>query len=103
MLESHYSPIKKLLIGDNTTLKMDKSKAGLISFSGEMEDGFLKVIRVSERNDLKDYAVNMFEAMHTFEDDDEIETIIAERVRETGVGKAIMDRLRKAAFNWRQE
>ena len=102
MMKSHYSPRKKLLIADNENLKTtNKSKAGLISFTGELEDGFFKVIRVSERNDPRDYAVNMFEAMHTFEDDTEIEEIIAEPVSETGIGKAIMDRLRKAEFNWR--
>jgi len=103
MLKSHYSPKKKLLIADNATLKIDKSNAGLISFSGKLENGYRKVIRVSEKNDLKDYAVNMFEAMHSFEDDNEIEIIIAEQVCETGIGKAIMDRLRKAEFNWRQD
>ncbi|NHB69092.1 L-threonylcarbamoyladenylate synthase [Perlabentimonas gracilis] len=102
MLKSHYSPRKKLLIADSSSLDLDKSKAGLISFSGEVENGFCKVIRVSDRKDLKDYAVNMFEAMHSFEDDNEIELIIAEPVCETGVGRAIMDRLRKAEFNWRQ-
>jgi L-threonylcarbamoyladenylate synthase len=102
MLKSHYSPKKKLLISDSTTLKIDKSKAGLISFSGNIENGYLKVIRVSEGNDLKDYAVNMFEAMHSFEDDNDIEVIVAEPVSESGIGMAIMDRLRKAAFNWRQ-
>jgi L-threonylcarbamoyladenylate synthase len=101
MLKSHYSPRKKLLIADGSTLKIDKSKAGLISFSGMLEDGYARVIRVSERNDLKDYAVNMFEAMHSFEDDNNIELIIAEPVSETGIGKAIMDRLKKAEFNWR--
>ncbi len=101
MLKSHYSPKKMFLIANNSTLKVDKSKAGLISFSGELENGYRKAIRVSERNDLKDYAVNMFEAMHAFEDDSEIEIIIAEPVVETGIGKAIMDRLRKAAYSWR--
>jgi L-threonylcarbamoyladenylate synthase len=103
MLNSHYSPRKKLLIADDNSLKTDKSKAGLISFSGELETGFYKVIRVSETSDLKDYAVNIFEAMHSFEDDDEIEIIIAEPVTETGIGKAIMDKLRKAEFDWRQD
>ncbi|MGF1586920.1 MAG: L-threonylcarbamoyladenylate synthase [Bacteroidales bacterium] len=103
MLKSHYSPRKKLLLADNALLKIDKSKAGLISFSGDLEYGYHKVIRVSERKDLKDYAVNLFEAMHSYEDDNEIEIIIAEPVNETGIGKAIMDRLRKAEFNWRQD
>jgi L-threonylcarbamoyladenylate synthase len=100
MLKSHYSPGKKFLIAHNN-LKIDKLKAGLISFSGELENGYRKVIRVSERKDLKDYAVNMFEAMHAFEDDNDIEIIIAEPVIDRGIGKAIMDRLRKAEFNWR--
>jgi len=101
MQKSHYSPRKKLLIADKSSLNIDKSKAGLISFSGELENGYRKVIKVSERNDLKDYAVNMFEALHSFEDDNDIEIIIAEPVCERGIGKAIMDRLRKAAFNWK--
>jgi L-threonylcarbamoyladenylate synthase len=102
MLQSHYSPRKMLLIADETMPNIDKAKAGLLSFSGKLESGFSKVIRVSEKHDLKDYAVNMFEAMHTFEDDDEIETIVAEPVSEAGIGIAIMDRLRKAEFSWRQ-
>jgi L-threonylcarbamoyladenylate synthase len=103
MLQSHYSPVKKLFIADNNTPNIEKSKAGLISFSGELESGYRKVIRVSDKKELKDYAVNIFEALHAFEDDDEIEIIIAEPVREQGIGKAIMDRLRKAAFNWQQQ
>ena len=102
MLKSHYSPQKKLLIADDSLQDFDKSKAGLISFSGKLENGFRKVIKVSERQDLKDYAVNMFEAIHSFEDDSEIEIMIAEAVSETGIGKAIMDRLKKAEYNWRK-
>ncbi len=101
MMKSHYSPRKKLLIADSAIQSMDKSKAGLISFSGQLEDGFRKVIRVSQGTDLKEYAVNMFEAMHTFEDDSEVEVMVAEPVAETGIGKAIMDRLRKAEYTWR--
>lgn len=103
MLKSHYSPNKMFFIANNATLKLGKSRAGHISFSGELEKGFRKVIKISERKDLKDYAVNMFEAMHTFEDDNEIEIIIAEPVYENGIGKAIMDRLRKAEFTWLQK
>jgi L-threonylcarbamoyladenylate synthase len=39
-------------------------------------------------------------AMHTFEDDPKIDLIVAEAVPEEGIGKAIMDRLRKAAYDW---
>jgi L-threonylcarbamoyladenylate synthase len=103
MLKSHYSPKKMFLIADSLNINIDKSKAGLISFSGVLEKGFKKVIKVSLKNDLKDYAVNMFEAMHTFEDDNEIDIIIAEKVAEKGIGKAIMDRLKKAEHDWKQE
>ncbi len=101
MMKSHYSPRKKLLIADNKSQNIDKSNAGLISFSGMLEGEYPKVIRVSDRNDLKDYAVNMFEAMHAFEDDAEIDLIVAEPVEEIGIGRAIMDRLKKAEYNWR--
>ena len=103
MLKSHYSPRKKLLIADDATLDCDRSRTGLISFSGKHEQDFARIIRVSDRLDLKEYAVNMFEAMHSFEDDDTIELILAEAVPESGIGKAIMDRLKKAEFNWRAE
>jgi L-threonylcarbamoyladenylate synthase len=103
MLKSHYSPRKKLLIADEATLATDRSRTGLISFTGEHDVGFAKVIRVSRTHDLKEYAVNVFEAMHTFEDDDTIEVILAEPVPDSGIGKAIMDRLRKAEFSWRAQ
>lgn len=104
MLKSHYSPGKMMLIADkNPQMVIDKSKAGLISFTGELEEGYGKVIRVSKNDDLKDYAVNLFDAMHAFEDDDSIEYIMAEPVHEAGIGKAIMDRLRKAVSCWQPD
>jgi len=107
MMKSHYSPRKALkIIEGNSSTELDpissqKSKAGLLSFTGDLEEGFHKVFRLSAKQDPKDYAVNMFEALHQFEDDDEIEWIAAEAIPETGVGMAVMDRLRKAAYQWR--
>jgi len=103
MLKSHYSPKKKMLIADkDIQMNLDKRKAGLISFTGELENGYRKVIKVSTQNDMREYAVNLFEAMHSFEDDKEIEIILAEPIEEKDIGMAIMDRLRKAEFNWRR-
>lgn len=97
MLQSHYSPTKPMLIADNEhILSINKSKAGLLSYSGALEAGYNKVIRLTINSDLKEYAVGLFEAMHTLEDSD-VEVIVAEPVPETGIGIAIMDRLRKAA------
>lgn len=98
MLKSHYSPSKMMIIADDDNLmSIDKARAGLLSFSGKLEEGFGKVIRVSVNEDLKEYAVNMFAAMHDLEESD-VDLIVAEPVPETGIGMAIMDRLKKAAY-----
>jgi L-threonylcarbamoyladenylate synthase len=103
MLKSHYSPSKKTIIsGKNEPYKIDKIKAGFLSFSGTNTQGYHKVIRLTENNDLKEYAVNMFDAMHQLEDDNEIDIIVVEEVPETGIGKAIMDRLKKAEHDWKK-
>lgn len=104
MLPSHYRPGKKMWIAHDATLPyIDKGKAGLLSFSGRMDAGYKRVIRVSETHDAKEYAVHLFDAMHTLEDDNAIELIVAEPVPETGIGRAIMDRLRKATFHWQKD
>lgn len=101
MLPSHYSPLKKMLLTSSEGFaKIDKRNAGLISFSGQFEDNFARIIRVSEHRNLVDYACNLFRAMHELEDDPTIQVIVAETVMEEGIGKAIMDRLRKAVFDW---
>jgi L-threonylcarbamoyladenylate synthase len=98
MLKSHYSPNRPMVIADSKNLmNIDKNRAGLLSFSGKMEEGFGKVIRVSDNEDLKAYAVNIFAAMHELEESN-VDIIVAEPVPETGIGIAIMDRLRKAAY-----
>lgn len=102
MMKSHYSPQKSFVVASSAMLPDEKTVAGLISFSGTMEVGFRKTIRTTEKGDLKEYAVKMFAAMHAFEDDPEIDMIVAEAVPEEGIGKAIMDRLRKAAYDWRR-
>ena len=99
MLQSHYSPTKPFYIINDTILnQIDKQKAGFISFSGKNLKNFKEVFHVSQNGDLKEYAVNLFEAMHHFQESD-VDYIIAEPVAEKGIGIAIMDRLKKAAFN----
>lgn len=98
MLKSHYSPHKPMIIDDGENiLSIDKNKSGFLSFSGTLEEGYKKVIRPAENQDLKEYAVNMFAAMHSLEES-EVELIVAEPVPENGIGIAIMDRLKKATW-----
>lgn len=98
MLKSHYSPQKLMIIADEVNLdSIDRGRAGLLSFSGKLDAGFQKVIHLSDGLDLETYAVNMFAAMHELEESD-VDIIVAEPVSEKGIGIAIMDRLRKAAY-----
>ncbi len=97
MMKSHYAPLKPLFILDNQKVPYPREKAGLIAFTTTDIDGYSQVIRVSPNLDLKEYAVNLFSSIHELEES-QVECIVAEPVPETGIGKAIMDRLRKASY-----
>jgi len=45
-------------------------------------------------------AVNLFAVLHQMEDDQQVKQIYFEAVPDIGIGKAIMDRARKAAYNY---
>lgn len=101
MLKSHYSPNKPLyFLGDVHLNDMQRSNAGLLSFNTTDTEGYKMVIPLSTSGNLREYAVNLFAAIHKMEESD-VEYIVAEPVEEHGIGLAIMDRLRKAAFRYR--
>jgi L-threonylcarbamoyladenylate synthase len=98
MIKSHYSPNKPFyILNEKIKNKIDRSKAGLISFSGNDTEGFKRVVYLSKKKDLSEAAENLFGAMHQLEESD-VEIIVAETVPEKGIGIAIMDRLKKAAY-----
>ncbi len=100
MLKSHYSPGKPIYIQSEKTIQhTDRSKAGILSFCGSDITGYQQVEILSPEKDLKTAAVNLFAAIHRLEDSD-VSYIIAEQVPETGIGIAIMDKLRKAAYRY---
>ncbi|MCX7986311.1 MAG: L-threonylcarbamoyladenylate synthase [Bacteroidales bacterium] len=100
MMHSHYSPDKPIYIL-NDNLKVDREKAGLLSFTGQDIYGYKKVIYVSKNTDMREYAANLFEAIHQLEDSD-VDYIVAEPVPEEGIGMAIMDRLKKASYRYQK-
>lgn len=101
MLKSHYSPNKPLyILGESVPKDLDKKVSGIISFSGKNIDGYKVIEILTSDCDLKKYAVNLFAAMHKLEESD-VECIVAEAVPEFGIGIAIMDRLRKAAYKYK--
>jgi L-threonylcarbamoyladenylate synthase len=103
LLKSHYSPAKPIYIKGETKPGIDTREAGLISFRGSgKEEQFKQHEVLSPDGDLKQAAVNLFSAMHKLEESD-VKFIVAEPVPEKGIGIAIMDRLRKAAYRYKSQ
>jgi L-threonylcarbamoyladenylate synthase len=100
LLKSHYSPTKPLYFWGQK--EVDKTRAGLISLHGENTADYKLAVILSPNGDLREAAANLFGALHKMEDA-EIDCIVVEPVPETGIGLAIMDRLRKAAYRWQAQ
>lgn len=95
-LPYHYAPMKPLKIIRN----LDEVKTADSSFLAFREPAVKPISRhlkvLSKTGDLREAAANFFSDLIEL-DRDNIEIIYAERVPETGIGKAIMERLRKAS------
>jgi L-threonylcarbamoyladenylate synthase len=101
MMDSHYSPDKPLyILGETMPGHLDLSKGVLFDFSGAYAEGFGKVEPMGQRGDLASYALHLFRVLQAYQDSP-FEFMVAEPVPEQGLGLAIMDRLRKAAFRYR--
>lgn len=97
MIKAHYSPNKPMFIlGGLLPQGFKKETAGILSFSGKDIQGYKVVEHLTKNQDLKEYATNLFSALHRLEDAN-IKFIVAEPVPYRGIGFAIMDRLTKAA------
>lgn len=99
MLLRHYAPRTPLRILDfRATAPLPPGRRiGLLAFrSAPPSHGFSAVETLSATGDLREAAANLFAALRRL-DAAGVEEIIAEPIPETGLGNAIMDRLRKAA------
>jgi len=92
-LKSHYAPRTPLVISDG--LLKPGPNDGLLAWDGTGE-GFRRVEFLSPAQDLREAAANLYAAMRRL-DEAGLDRIIAERVPETGLGAAVMERLRKAS------
>jgi L-threonylcarbamoyladenylate synthase len=96
-LPYHYAPMKPLKIVHN----IDEVKTANSSFLAFRQPATLPISRylkvLSKTGDLKEAAANFFSDLIELDHHDDIEIIYAERVPEEGIGKAIMERLRKAS------
>jgi len=100
MLSSHYSPRKKVLLGDiKTNLgQVDAERVGIIS----LRELFPSVpvehqIQLSATGDLNEAAKTLFSALRHL-DNQAIDLILAEPMPQHGLGRAINDRLQRASF-----
>lgn len=102
MLKSHYAPRKPMYILDDAASTKLPAASGLIVGSSERTGLYsaIKIIPLSSHGDLNEMAVNLFAVLHAMEDDADISQIYFEPIPETGIGKAIMDRARKAAYSY---
>lgn len=98
-IKSHYSPNKPLYILGENSKELNTRNAAFLSFGAKPKSEFKLVEYLSENGNLHEAAVNLFQKLHFLEDSD-IDFIIAEPVPERGIGIAIMDRLRKAAYRY---
>ena len=102
LLDSHYSPKKPLYITDSIS-QFAGQKYGYIAFSGDgVIEGPVVVNVLSKSGNYAEAATNLFGALHDMEEAD-VDFIVAEPIKEAGIGIAIMDRLKKAAFKYKGE
>ncbi len=60
---------------------------------------FAQMVILSSKGNLREAAANMFSALHRL-DGNNLDIILVEPIPETGLGLAMMDRLKKAAANF---
>jgi L-threonylcarbamoyladenylate synthase len=99
MLTSHYNPGKKVIIGniDHNLRKFPRARVGVLSFKRTFKNlNITKQVALSPKGDLHEAAKNLFGALRKL-DSRSVEFILAELVPDEGIGRAINDRLTRAA------
>ncbi len=99
-LQSHYAPTRKMKLGNiNDLLRLyGTERVGVITFQKHIEniDSGHQII-LSPTGNLEEAAQKLFASLRIMDKND-IDIILAEEVPDVGLGKAINDRLRRAAF-----
>ncbi|MEP7236037.1 MAG: L-threonylcarbamoyladenylate synthase [Ignavibacteriota bacterium] len=96
-LENHYAPKHPLIFGEMDFKNFLPSEIGIISFDREYDIVPSEKQRIlSPAGDLREAAQNIFSAMRSLDSMD-IKIIFAEHFPETGLGRAINDRLKRAS------
>ncbi len=96
-LTSHYAPGKKFVLGnvDELILNYPGKQIGILTFrSTKILSGIH--LTLSPTGNLEEAARNLFSCLREFDTTD-VDLVIAEEVPDSGLGRAINDRLRRAA------
>ena len=95
-LKSHYAPSKKVVIGKMSDLLQQYPAhcSGILTFQDDYNSPYQFIL--SPSGTLEEAAKNLFSALRKLEKMS-VDVILAELVPETGLGRAINDRLRRAA------
>jgi L-threonylcarbamoyladenylate synthase len=99
MLPKHYSPRTRVVLGrqQNQDETFSKERIGVLAFQNSNSlHGVGHVEVLSETGDLREAAANLFSALKRL-DRLGLDLILAEPIPEIGLGRAIMDRLRRAS------
>lgn len=99
MLSSHYNPGKKVIFGniEFNLRKYAKARVGVLSFKTNYKNlNITKQVVLSNKGDLKEAAKNLFGSLRKL-DARGVEIILAEKVPDQGLGRAINDRLLRAS------
>ncbi|MGA7355597.1 MAG: Sua5/YciO/YrdC/YwlC family protein, partial [Candidatus Cybelea sp.] len=95
-LPQHYAPRTRLRVIDPSQVpKQERLRAAALTLRDEFP-GYAAAERLSPTGDLRQAAARFFEALHAL-DALGLERIDAQPLPETGLGLAMMDRLRRAA------
>jgi L-threonylcarbamoyladenylate synthase len=100
LLKSHYSPQKPLYILYDPHVHIPPS-SGVIAHGTNATYTAHSVIHTSLTNDYVEISANLFSALHAMEEDESVKSIYIEPVAERGLGVAIMDRVKKAAYQYK--
>lgn len=100
LLKSHYSPKKPLYILSKPFKSLPEATGLILHSNNQSVDSAAIVIYTSQSNNKIEITANLFAALHTMEEDESVKQIYIEPVDETGLGIAIMDRMKKAAYQY---
>ena len=97
-LPSHYAPRTRLVLTTDLAsyILPAGAKAGGLTLRKSEAEGFAELRALSATGDLREAAANLFRHLREL-DQAHLDLIVAEEISEAGLGRAIIDRLRRAA------